>query len=36
VPQVVRFNSIQAVATGDRTQTKRDAESWRSLATRSF
>jgi hypothetical protein len=34
VPQVVRFNSLKAVATGDRTQTKSDVESWRSLAAR--
>jgi hypothetical protein len=36
VPQVVQFNSIKAVATGNRTQTKSDVESWRSLAARVF
>ena len=34
VPPVVRFNSIKAVATGNRTQTKSDVESWQSLAAR--
>jgi hypothetical protein len=36
VPQVVRFDSIKAVATGDRTQTKGDVERWQSLAARVF
>lgn len=34
VPKVVRFDSIKAVATGDRTQTKSDVEQWQSLAAR--
>ena len=36
VPKIVRFDSIKAVATGDRTQSKSDVELWQSLAARTF
>ena len=36
MPEVIRFDCIQAVVTSARTQTKRDVEEWRMIAKKNF